>query len=98
MDMLSLREKHDYEAEIAELKLRLITMSAKHSDAKSKLAMFKAKYQSLITTRSSIAMALIVKRFNGEKIRLQEIANKSNLTYNMVADLSTKFNKGNIVN
>ena len=91
--MLTLREKHEYEQEIAELKAELITMSAKHSDAKSKLGMFKDKYQALITTRSDIARGLILRRFNGEKLSLQKIADKSQLTYNMVADLSTEFNK-----
>ena len=89
-DILTLKEKHEYEAEIEQLKERLRIMSANHSDVKSKYSRLRVRYDEMITTRTDSARELIKRRFNGEKMRLQEIANKSGLSYFTVRKLSSE--------
>ena len=95
--MLTLREKHEYEQEIAQLKESLRVMSAKHSDVKSKSSILRQQYNDLIINRSDDARELIKRRFAEEKIRLQEIANRTLLSYFTVRKLSSEYRKENAI-
>lgn len=90
--MLTLREKHEYEQEIADLKSELLLMKYSRDNYKAKLVISRCKYKEVNSTRDNIVRGLLLKRFNGEKISLQEISNISDVSYANVANLSTEFN------
>jgi hypothetical protein len=84
--MLTLREKHEYEAEIADLKLRLsIALKANK---------VPATRTSKTITRSENAMVFIQMNLAGKiKVSLQEIADMTFISYGCVKKLSAKFKK-----
>ena len=92
-DILTLREKHEYEQEIAQLKESFRVLSAQYSDLKARHGKTTAKASDKRTkaldNKKAIAIELIAKRLKGEGMRLQEIANISGLTYWMTRKLSS---------
>jgi len=93
--MLTLREKHEYEQEIASLKESLRVMSLNHSDIKYKYGNLKVKYNKLITTRTDIARGLLVTGCDGVKMRLQDVATECGLSYHTVGKLSSELKRVN---
>ena len=92
--MLTLREKHEYESEIAYLKLRLRRAITSKSKMKERHKKLRESVKTTIT-RSDRARLLIELKWNGKlEITLKGIAKKVFLSYAAVNELSSEYKKG----
>ena len=93
--MLSLREKHDYEQEIAQLKKKV----KYHTDHKAKIKgsydRLLIKYSSIVTDRSEKAIKLIKNRLDGDtSLSQKDIAEECFLSIGTVYNLTIEVKKG----
>lgn len=92
--MLTLREKHEYEQEIADLKLRLRRAITSKSKMKERHKKLRESVKTTIT-RSEKARFLIELKRNGKlEMTLKDIAEKVFLSYATVKELSSEYKKG----
>jgi non-homologous end joining protein Ku len=90
--MLTLREKHEYEQEIDDLKAKLKAVKKAKRKIKAKYDKLKDKHVNDFPTRSEKAKELIKLKWSGElDMTLQQIADKVFLSHGTVRDLSSKY-------
>jgi hypothetical protein len=88
--MLSLREKHEYEEQIEQLNIDLIASMIECKKLIQRNKLLQKKVSTNVFTGEDLAVSLINERINGLKITLQEISNRSGLSYNNVRVISSQ--------
>ena len=88
--MLSLSEKHSYEQQIIALKADLLESRTECKRLTRRNNVLQAKVSNNVFSGEDLAVSLIEKRIAGLKITLQEISNRSGLSYNNVRNVSSR--------
>ena len=90
--MLSLSEKHSYEQQIIALQVDLLDSQLECKRLARRNNVLQTKVSNNVFSGEDLAVSLIEKRIAGLKITLQEIANRSGLSYNNVRNVSSRLN------
>lgn len=91
MDLLSLREKHDYEAEIAELNKKLRLQIQNNSKWKNKYYALKGTKSNVRNNRTSKAEVFVKAWIAGDKsLTFKSIAEKCFISIETVKNISYK--------
>jgi hypothetical protein len=88
--MMSLREKHEYEEQIEQLNIDLIASMIECKKLTQRNKLLQKKVATNVFAGEDLAVSLINERINGLKITLQEISNRSGLSYNNVRVISSQ--------
>ena len=88
--MLSLSEKHSYEQQIIALKADLLESRTECEKLTRRNNVLQTKVSDNVFSGEDLAVSLIEKRIAGLKITLQEISNRSGLSYNNVRNVSSR--------
>tara|TARA_R110000744_G_scaffold378428_1_gene494568 strand:+ start:203 stop:502 length:300 start_codon:yes stop_codon:yes gene_type:complete len=88
--MLSLSEKHSYDQQIIALKADLLESRTECKRLTRRNNVLQAKVSNNVFSGEDLAVSLIEKRIAGLKITLQEISNRSGLSYNNVRNVSSR--------
>jgi len=88
--MLSLSEKHSYEQQLTALKADLLESRTECKKLARRNNVLQAKVSSNVFSGEDLAVSLIEKRIAGLKITLQEISNRSGLSYGNVSNVSSR--------
>ena len=84
--MLSLRQKHEYEQEIEQLKIDLLDSMIACKKLSTEVLLLESKVQNYALTGKDLALALIKKKANGLDVKLSQISTYSGLSYSKVAN------------
>ena len=84
--MLSLRQKHEYEQEIEQLKIDLLASMIECKKLNIEVLSLRSKVLHYALTGKDLAMALIEKKVNGLDIKLSQISQYSGVSYSNVAN------------
>ena len=88
--MLSLSEKHSYEQQIIALQADLLDSRLECKRLTRRNNVLQTKVSDNVFSGEDLAVSLIEKRIAGLKITLQEISNRSGLSYNNVRNVSSR--------
>ena len=88
--MLSLSEKHSYEQQIIALQVDLLDSRLECKILTRRNNVLQTKVSDNVFSGEDLAVSLIEKRIAGLKITLQEISNRSGLSYNNVRNVSSR--------
>ena len=84
--MLSLRQKHEYEQEIEQLKIDLLDSMIACKKLSTEVLLLESKVQNYALTGKDLALALIKKKANGLDVKLSQISKYSGVSYSKVAN------------
>ncbi|QDP63223.1 MAG: hypothetical protein Unbinned1520contig1002_21 [Prokaryotic dsDNA virus sp.] len=88
--MLSLRQKHEYEQEIEQLRIDLLASMTECKNLNIQVLSLKSKILNYALSGKDLAMALIEKKVNGLDIKLSQISEYSGVSYANVANTANR--------